>query len=142
MPRRANRGWPVPLSASMTVFAGLKMRRKTQAVAFGLMASAALWAGGAPAFAEAAKVDFNRDIRPIPSENCLLCHGPDPKNRKAKMRLDTPEGATADLGGYAAVVPGKPDKSEMVTRITTTDPDDLMPPPKSGKKLANEQIEL
>ncbi len=89
-----------------------------------------------------AKVDFTRDIRPILSENCFHCHGPDKKKRKAKLRLDLPEGATADLGGYQAVVPGKPGESELVDRITTKDKDDHMPPRKSGKKLVPEQIEI
>src|SRR5262245_52371012 len=110
------------------------MRMTRHTIALSLIC-AALSLGPAPdALAEGAKIDFNREIRPILSENCLLCHGPDAKNRKADLRIDTPEGAVADLGGYAAIVPGKPDKSEMIERITATDADDLMPPPKSGKK--------
>ena len=66
-----------------------------------------------------AKIDFTKDIRPILSENCFHCHGPDKKTRKAKLRLDLHEGATADLGGYQAISPGKPGDSELVTRITT-----------------------
>jgi hypothetical protein len=88
------------------------------------------------------KVDFTRDIRPILANNCLLCHGPDAKARKGDLRLDTPEGATSLHDGKAAIVPGKPEKSELLQRITTTDKDDLMPPSKSGKKLTKEQIEL
>jgi hypothetical protein len=88
------------------------------------------------------KLDFNRDIRPILAERCILCHGPDSKARASALRLDTREGATADLGGYAAIVPGQPDKSELVRRITSRDPGEAMPPPKSGKKLTAREVEL
>ncbi|MBG31262.1 MAG: peptidylprolyl isomerase [Opitutae bacterium] len=88
------------------------------------------------------KVDFTKDIRPILSEACFHCHGPDKQTRKAKLRLDLAEGATADLGGYQAVVPGKPGESELVARILSKDEDDHMPPKKSGKKLTNAQIEI
>ncbi|HZE97969.1 MAG TPA: DUF1553 domain-containing protein [Planctomycetota bacterium] len=88
------------------------------------------------------KVDFGRDIRPILANNCLLCHGPDPKARKADLRLDTFEGAIALHDGKAALVPGKPAQSELLRRVTTADRDDLMPPVKSGKKLTKDQIDL
>ncbi len=93
------------------------------------------------------RVDFNRDIRRILSDNCFKCHGPDANERKGGkkgqgLRLDTPEGAQADLGGYSAIVPGQPDKSEVFRRIITEDPDDKMPPPKSGKKLTTHEIGL
>ena len=87
-------------------------------------------------------VDFNRDIRPILSDNCFFCHGPDAHERKADLRLDTAEGVLADLGGYAAVVPGKPDESELIARITSHDPDEVMPPRDSHKALKPAQIEL
>src|SRR5262245_33265536 len=86
-------------------------------------------------------VDFNRDVRPILSNNCFACHGPDEKVRKAELRLDTQEGATADLGDGAAVVPGKPDASELVKRVASTDRSELMPPPKTGKKLSKAEID-
>lgn len=86
-----------------------------------------------------AEVDFNRDIRPLLSDNCYACHGPDKGKRKAKLRLDIREGATADLGGHAAVAPGNPGKSELVRRILSNDPDELMPPPGSLKKLSESQ---
>ncbi len=86
------------------------------------------------------KLDFNRDVRPILSDRCFHCHGPDAKTREAGLRLDTQKGALADLGGYQAVVPGHPDKSELHIRITTKDPDDLMPPPDSGKKLSPDEV--
>ena len=90
----------------------------------------------------AGEIDFVRDIRPLLSDNCYACHGPDAKQRKADLRLDTRDGALADLGGTSAVVPGKPDESELVARITATDEDDLMPPPDSGKQLDDAQKAL
>src|SRR5205814_8771466 len=66
-----------------------------------------------------------------------------PKHREADLRLDLHEGATADLGGYAAVVPGKPDESMLINRVTSTDPDEQMPPPASKKPhLTDEQIAI
>src|SRR6476661_587094 len=82
-----------------------------------------------------AKVDYNRDIRPILSNQCAKCHGPDPKERKGGtdgLRLDVREAALADLGGYAAIVPGQPEKSALVQRITSPDDDERMPPKGSG----------
>src|SRR5688572_9975427 len=89
------------------------------------------------------KVRFNQHVRPLLSGNCFYCHGPDPKHREADLRLDTRAGATADLGGYAAIVPGKPEESALLTRVSSTDPDEHMPPPASKKPhLTAEQIEL
>ncbi|HEY2412643.1 MAG TPA: PSD1 and planctomycete cytochrome C domain-containing protein [Pirellulaceae bacterium] len=89
------------------------------------------------------KVKFNQDVRPILSGNCFYCHGPDPKHREADLRLDNREGATADLGGYAAIVPGKPDQSTLIKRVTSTDPDERMPPPASKKPhLTDDQIAI
>ncbi len=88
------------------------------------------------------RIDFNRDIRPILSDACFNCHGPDAKQRKADLRLDTRMAAFADRGGYAAVVPGKPEQSEVFQRITNTDPAARMPPAKSGKKLSESQVAL
>ena len=64
-------------------------------------------------------VDFESQIKPLPSDRCFACHGPDANHRKADLRFDTHEGALADLGGHAAVVPGLPDKSELIARIHT-----------------------
>ncbi len=86
-------------------------------------------------FAEAGKIQFNRDIRPILSDHCFACHGPDASHRKAGLRLDTREGAVADLDGYSAVAPGAPTQSKLIARIATDDEDDLMPPPETGKPL-------
>ena len=88
-----------------------------------------------------ADTDFNRDIRPILSENCFHCHGPDAKQRKAKLRLDTRAGATAVHDGSAAIVPGQPDQSELWHRVTSNDPDERMPPPDSKRDLSPAQIQ-
>jgi len=85
-------------------------------------------------------VSFNEDIRPILSENCFFCHGPDPSHREADLRLDTEAGALGDLGGYAALVPGDRQESELWLRIN--DADDLMPPVNSHKTLSREEIEM
>ena len=110
-----------------------------------------LWAIGAvlgfsvvsfPAAAKTVSVDFNRDIRPILSDNCFHCHGPDEQTRKAKLRLDTQDGILKDLGGYQAVKPGDIKASEVWRRIITKDEDDLMPPPETHKTLKPDQIAL
>lgn len=85
-------------------------------------------------------VGFNRDIRPILSENCFACHGPDPATRKAGLRLDTKEGFFAPHEKHGApVVPGNPDASPLYKRILATDPDEIMPPPESHKQLKPEE---
>ena len=83
----------------------------------------------------AAPLTFNRDVRPILSDKCFLCHGPDKNHRKGKMRLDVREEALAK----EAFVPGKPDESELVKRIYTTNADDMMPPLDSHRTLTAEQ---
>ncbi len=87
-------------------------------------------------------VSFDRDIRPILSDNCFKCHGPDAGERKADLRLDTKAGAFARLDDHFAIVAGKPDESELVRRITSQDSDERMPPADSGKTLTPRQIEL
>ncbi len=82
-----------------------------------------------------AGVDFNREIRPILSENCFYCHGQDPNHRKADLRLDQRAGA---LEGQA-FVPGDPAASELVKRLLSTDPDEVMPPPDSNRHLTPAQ---
>src|SRR4051812_48343942 len=78
-------------------------------------------------------VEFNRDIRPILADNCFACHGPDKNQRKADLRLDTQEGAFSDLGGYHALVPGKPEQSALYQRVSEPDPKHRMPPARFGK---------
>lgn len=90
----------------------------------------------------AAAVEFNRDIQPILSDRCFACHGPDAKNRGIKLRLDSDAGMFADLGGRAAVVPGDPEKSELMRRIRSTNPAVRMPPAYTGTKLSEGEIEL
>src|SRR5438034_2838159 len=92
--------------------------------------------------ARSGSVDFSRDILPILSDNCFQCHGPDEKARKGKLRLDTKEGAFRVKDGKTVIVPGKSAESELFRRITTQDPDDLMPPPESIHKLTTRQIAL
>ena len=82
-------------------------------------------------------IDFNRDVRPILSNNCSQCHGPDEKVRKGKLRLDTKEGALEK-----AIVPGKPETSSLVLRVASKEADEVMPPPKTGKKLTPREIEI
>jgi hypothetical protein len=83
-------------------------------------------------------VRYNRDIRPLLADNCFVCHGPDKNNRKAKLRLDDRAVALA----CKAIVPGHPEKSELVSRIFSEDKDELMPPPRSHKTLKKEEKEL
>jgi hypothetical protein len=88
-------------------------------------------------------VDFNRDIRPLLSDHCYACHGPDENKRKAGLRLDREEDAFKELkSGQRALVAGDPAKSSLVQRLVTADPDELMPPPKHGKPLTAAQIDL
>jgi mono/diheme cytochrome c family protein len=103
---------------------------------------AALVRADGPATPSPAAVDFNRHIRPILSEHCFACHGPDEGTRKAKFRLDTKEGAFAELrdGGHALVA-GKAADSVLLERLTAGS-NRLMPPPKFNKKLTPEQIAL
>ena len=90
---------------------------------------------GAPA-----KIDFNLEIRPILSNKCFRCHGFDGKKRKAELRLDTFEGATRDLGGHAAIVPGKPELSGLMERVEHHDPDERMPPPEAKNPISKAGI--
>lgn len=87
------------------------------------------------------KVDYNREVRPILSDHCYACHGPDANTRKASLRLDIREDAfkALEAGGFA-IVAGNSKESQIIHRITTSDEDDLMPPSKGGKPLSKEQI--
>jgi len=87
-------------------------------------------------------IRFNRDIRPILSENCFFCHGQDPKHREADLRLDQRDEAIKDNDGVFAIIPGHPEKSEILKRMVSHDADDQMPPPESNRKVTPAQIEL
>ncbi len=87
-------------------------------------------------------IDFNRDIRPILSDKCFICHGPDAKNRNIPLRLDSEAAAKADLGGRFAITPGNTSTSEVVRRITSTNKAVRMPPAYSGLKLTEDEIRL
>lgn len=100
------------------------------------MMAAGAWQGRA-----AGAVNFSREVLPVLSENCFQCHGPDENKRKAGLRLDTREGALAERKGVAAIVPGDVAKSALISRITTKDEDDVMPPRKTNKQLTPKQIE-
>jgi hypothetical protein len=106
----------------------------------------ALWLGaGVPAAAVEAP-SFTRDIKGILSNRCIRCHGPDAEDRHGGgedgLRLDLFAGATADLGGRAAIVPGDAAASEVLRRVTSTDPDVVMPPPAAGERLAAHEVDL
>ena len=90
------------------------------------------------AFAQQAprKIDFDRDIRPILSDRCYVCHGPDSGTREAELRLDLKEEA------FDVIVPGKPDASELVSRIFSDDIDEVMPPPESNLAVSAEEKKL
>ena len=97
-----------------------------------VLAATRLFADDAP--------DFSRDVRPILSQHCFKCHGPDDKTRKGGLRLDLRDSATKEAkSGAVALVPGQPDKSELVARIFSTDEDELMPPPSVKRTLTPEQ---
>ena len=97
----------------------------------------------APATVAARKVDFSSEVRPILSSRCLACHGPDESTRKAGLRLDTHEFATKPgKDGRVAIVPGKPDASEMMRRILSKDPDDVMPPPETHNVVTSAEAAL
>ena len=86
-------------------------------------------------------VEFNRDIRPILSDKCYTCHGPDQARRRTKLRFDIEADAKQDLGGRFAIVPGDPAKSEMMRRITAAEPARRMPPEASGRTLTDREID-
>jgi hypothetical protein len=90
-----------------------------------------------------APVEFNRDVRPILSDACYACHGPDKGKRKAGFRLDIEKGAFADLGdGAHALVPGKLDQSVLYQRITSKDPKQHMPPPRVERQLTPREVDI
>jgi len=101
-----------------------------------LVISIALLALAGSVCAAEPKVEFNRDVRPILSDTCFACHGPDKAKRKGDLRLDVAD------EGKKVVVPGKPEQSELFKRITSHDESERMPPSKAGRQLAKGQIEV
>jgi Protein of unknown function (DUF1553)/Protein of unknown function (DUF1549)/Planctomycete cytochrome C len=87
-------------------------------------------------------IDFNRDVRPILSDKCYFCHGPDANHREADLRLDVEKDAKAERDGTHAIIPGKPDESQLVARITATSASKRMPPRKANKTLTAAEIEV
>ena len=130
----------MPLSGSVSP-ASLAPSRVWFAAALGLLG---LSAAALPATAaNPAPIDFSRQVRPILSDACFHCHGPDEAGRKARLRLDTFEGATRDKGGLAAIVPGHSLDSELIARVLSTDPEEAMPPPESKRaRLTPEHIAI
>src|SRR5260370_32002927 len=102
-----------------------------------LLAIGSIIAGFLPGI-RAADLEYNRDVRPILADNCSPCHGPDSAARKASLRLDQRD-AAIKAGAFS---PGQADDSELIRRINETDPKELMPPPKTNKKVTAEQKEL
>ncbi|MEO2036878.1 MAG: PSD1 and planctomycete cytochrome C domain-containing protein [Planctomycetaceae bacterium] len=86
--------------------------------------------------------DFNRDVRPLLSDRCFACHGPDEERREADLRLDKSESLFKDRDGHRVIVPGDPHSSELLERVTAIDPDLRMPPAENGKLLTEEEIEI
>src|SRR3984885_4096757 len=98
--------------------------------------------GAAPPAKLPETIEFNRDIRPILSDNCYACHGPDKNKRKADLRLDTREGLLGKDGHTGVVVPRKLDESELWRRISSTDASERMPPDQFGKVLSDADRQL
>jgi len=111
-----------------------------------LLASAAAWTSGKSeperVAGASARVDFNRQVRPILAEKCYACHGPDEQARKAGLRFDQRADALAPRDGAAAIVPGDPGASAMIARIVAADPDERMPPAESEKTLTAQEIDV
>ncbi len=114
-------------------------------IGLGRLASVTLWRGLPAVLAllatrvpAAEPIVYNRDIRPILFENCFACHGPDSAARKADLRLDQRESAVET----GAILPGKPDESELLRRVLSADPEEAMPPPATKKQLSADDKEL
>jgi mono/diheme cytochrome c family protein len=128
--------WPISRSILSTLVVCLSV------ISCGISATAAE-APPADSAEEPTTVDFTRDVRPLLSQHCFACHGPDAGSREAGLRLDRADAACAELdSGTFAVVPGKPEASELIARITTDDADLRMPPATSGHTLSTEEIEV
>jgi hypothetical protein len=113
-------------------FADVVIRLRNRIVQV-VLSAFAVYIGGA----QAANIQFNRDVRPILSENCFVCHGPGKEDRKANLRLDLRDVALE----HKAIVPGDTARSKIVQHVFSTDPKSIMPPPKTNKKLTQKQKE-
>src|SRR5579863_2901358 len=111
------------------------------------MAAASWWVSVHPSasFSQtetpAKPIDFDREVRPILSDTCFACHGPDEKQRMANLRLDETEGLFTDRGGYRIIVPGHAEQSKLYQKISSNDVSIKMPPADSGRSLTPKQIE-
>src|SRR5262245_13367510 len=147
-PRRPS--WPLLVASAMALSVALWAacsEGRAAAPRSGSNGEAATPEAASPEVARVARavepVRYDRDVRPLLSDRCFRCHGPDGKKRQKDLRLDVAEVATADRGGFAAIVPGQPEKSEVVRRITCGDPEEVMPPPTSGRRaLSADEREL
>jgi hypothetical protein len=118
------------------------MKNFSTAFQMPLLSSLVLWAVCSAQASAEEPVQFNRDVRPILASLCFQCHGFDQKTRQADLRLDTREGAIAEHDGQTAVIPGQPDASELLKRITSTDPELVMPPPETKQTVTPAQQEI
>jgi Protein of unknown function (DUF1553)/Protein of unknown function (DUF1549)/Planctomycete cytochrome C len=120
------------------------MTRDRHRILCGIAAALALGgvvaAGEKPSGPLPTKIDFNRDVRPILADKCFRCHGPDAKDRRAELRLDVEKSAKEKREDHYAIVPGRPERSELVRRISSRDADTRMPPPDSKKSLSKREI--
>ena len=119
----------------------MKLKQTCRYLGFAFL-GLALFAGRDTIAADPQPVSFGRDIRPILSDVCFKCHGPDEQQRVSEFRLDTRDGAFADLEDGRAIVPGNLEASLLVHRISSTDPATQMPPADSGRSLSKSQIDL
>ena len=146
--------WPVPLRGAGCVGDAVTLNRKyvsmgcskqlIRTVALATLVAACGSGGVAAPQSSATRISFNRDIRPILSDNCFACHGPDSGKRQAGLRLDVAEHAIGELeSGSRAIVPEDVAASELIARIISDDPDSVMPPPEAKiGRLPKEQVEL
>ena len=101
------------------------------------LAASFLCLGNSPVLAQPSPIDFSKQIRPLLSDHCFQCHGPDAKSREAELRLD--ERTSALRTEKPVIVPGQSASSEVWKRIVAEDPDVVMPPPATGRKLTADQ---
>ena len=118
------------------------LRQHRQRIAFATLASFATAVSGVARGAEPTPIQYNRDVRPILSDKCFRCHGPDSASRQAELRLDRRESAIQDRDGVPAIAPGKPEASELLHRIAAADPGERMPPADAGETLSQREIDL